>query len=159
MLVKIRGIHTVRRQLADGSKETYYSAWRGGPRMKEQPHTEAFSRNHSLLKEAAEASKVVLTLDRLIEHFTGPEHERNPDFLALAGSTRVDHLNAFRLVRSNWPEYPLGFIQEKGFKGEIRKWHQSMRANPRKADKALFSLSKVFSYAIERLANVFGLAP
>lgn len=72
MLVKIRGIHRVRCQLADGSRETYYYAWRGGPRMKEKPHTEAFSREYALLKEkAAEASKVILTLDHLIEHFTG----------------------------------------------------------------------------------------
>lgn len=150
MLVKIRGIHRIRRQLADGSKETYYYAWRGGPRMKEKPHTEAFSREHARLQEnAAEASKVILTLDHLIEHFTGPQHERNPDFLALAESTRVDYLYAFKLVRKNWPECPAAFTQAKGFNGDVRKWHRGMSANPRKADKALLSFSKVFSYAIE----------
>ncbi|AZO48092.1 tyrosine-type recombinase/integrase [Mesorhizobium sp. M4B.F.Ca.ET.058.02.1.1] len=150
MLVKIKGIHKVKMTLADGSKETYYYAWRGGPRMKEKPHTEAFSREHARLREkAAETVKVILTLDHLIEHFTGPEHQRNPDFLVLAESTRVDHLYAYKLVRKHWPECPLAFTQAKGFKGDIRKWHRSMRANPRKADKALFSLSKAFSYAIE----------
>ncbi|MGY2995039.1 tyrosine-type recombinase/integrase [Mesorhizobium sp. URHB0026] len=150
VLVKIRGIHSARRQLADGSKETYYYAWRGGPRMKEEPHTEAFSREHARLREnAAEASKVILTLDHLIEHFSGPQHERNPDFLALAESTRVDYLYAFKLVRKNWPGCPAAFTQAKGFNGDVRKWHRGMRANPRKADKVLLSLSNVFSYSIE----------
>ncbi|TIN30954.1 MAG: integrase [Mesorhizobium sp.] len=117
--------------------------------MKEKAHTEAFQREHARLKEeAAKAKKVILTLDHLIEHFTGPEEQRNPDFLALAESTRVDHLYAFKLVRSNWPECLLLSTQAKGFNGDIRTWHRSMVANPRKADKALFSLSKVFSYAI-----------
>ncbi|ESX17546.1 integrase [Mesorhizobium sp. LSJC255A00] len=150
MIVKIKGIHKVKMTLADGSKETYYYAWRGGPRMKSAPHTEAFAREHARLKDkAAEISKVMPTLDTLIEYFTGPEAELNPDFLALAESTRVDHQYAHKLILKEWPGLPLSFTQAKGFKGDIRKWHRSMRANPRKADKALFSLSKVFSYAIE----------
>lgn len=149
-MAKIKGIHEVKMTLADGSKEIYYYAWRGGPRMKSAPHTEAFAREHARLKEkAAEITKIIPTLETLIEHFTGPEYPRNPDFLALAESTRVDHEYAFKLILKEWPGLPIAFTQAKGFKGDIRKWHRSMRANPRKADKALFSLSKVFSYAIE----------
>ncbi|MER9134759.1 tyrosine-type recombinase/integrase [Mesorhizobium sp. M0830] len=149
MPVKTGGIHTVKRQLANGSVKVYYYAWRGGPQMKAKPHTEAFAAElERLNEEGVVANKKVATIETLIDHFTGPEHQRNLAFLALAVSTRVDHFYAFRQVRSNWPECPLAFTQAKGFKGEIRKWHRSMSANPRKADKALFSLSKVFSYAI-----------
>lgn len=48
MLVEIKGIHTVKRKLANGSTRTYYYAWRGGPRMKSKPHTEAFAREHGV---------------------------------------------------------------------------------------------------------------
>ncbi|TKB20516.1 MAG: integrase [Mesorhizobium sp.] len=130
--------------------KVYYYAWRGGPQMKAKPHTEAFAAELARLsEEGIVANKKVATIETLIDHFTGPEHQRNPDFLSLAESTRVDHLYAFRLVRNNWPECPLASTQAKGFKGAVSKWHGSMRANPRKADKALFSLSKVFSYGIE----------
>lgn len=44
---------------------------------------------------------------------------------------------------------PIRLTQQRGMKSRIREWHKSYRANPRKADKLLFSLSKVFSYAIE----------
>lgn len=147
MLVKINGIHKVKRKLADGTRAVYYYAWRGGPRMVEKPHTEAFAHEHARLK-AATQPKTVETLSSLIDRFTGPENERNPDFLALAETTRTDHLYAFRLIKEKWPHLPAKLTQQKGMKADIRKWHRSFAANPRKADKLLFSLSKVFSYAI-----------
>ncbi|TGV61835.1 integrase [bacterium M00.F.Ca.ET.141.01.1.1] len=149
-VIKTGGIHRVKRRLADGSVKVYYYAWRGGPQVKAKPNTEAFAAELARLREEGiVANKKVATIETLIDHFTGPEHQRNPDFLALAVSTRVDHLYAYKLVRKNWPECPLASTQEKGFKGAVSKWHRSMSANPRKADKALFSLSKVFSYALE----------
>lgn len=117
--------------------------------MKAKPHTEAFAAELARLSEEGIVANKVATIETLIEHFTGPEYQRNPDFLSLAESTRVDHLYAYKLVRKNWPECPLALTQAKGFKSDIRDWHRSMSANPRKADKALFSLSKAFSYAIE----------
>ncbi|MBZ9744313.1 tyrosine-type recombinase/integrase [Mesorhizobium sp. CO1-1-7] len=150
MPIKTGGIHKVERQLANGSVKVYYYAWRGGPQMKAKPHTEAFAVEFARLKEEEiVGNKKIATIETLIDHFTGPEHQRNPDFISLAQSTRIDHLYAFKLVRNTWPECPLAFTQTNGFKGDVSTWHSSMRANPRKADKALFSLSKVFSYAIE----------
>lgn len=143
----LKGIHKVKRKLADGSTRIHYYAWRGGPRMEAKPHTEAFALEYARHKGTA-APKVVETLETLIDRFTGPEEERNPDFLALAETTQTDHLYAFRLIKEKWPRLPAKLTQQKGMKGDIRKWHRSFAANPRKADKLLFSLSKVFSYAV-----------
>lgn len=148
MLVAIKGIHKVKRRLADGSVRVHYYAWRGGPRMSAKPGTEAFALEYARLKEAATASKVD-TLERLIDHFTGPEDQWKPDFLALAESTRRDHLYAFGIIKKEWPRLPVKLTQQKGMKAMIRAWHRSFADNPRKADKLLFSLSKVFSYAID----------
>lgn len=149
MLIKIRGIHKVKRRQADGSTKIHYYAWRGGPKMQSQPHTEAFSREHARLKEKAEQQvRKIDTIETLIEKFTGTNHAPNPDFSKLAESTQVDHLYAFRLIRKEWPQLPVFLTQQKGMKAEIKRWHRSFAANPRKADKLLFSLSKVFSYAI-----------
>lgn len=145
--MKLKGIHTVKRKLADGTKRVHYYAWRGGPAMKEKPGTEAFAAELARHKAAAQP-KAVETLASLIDRFTGPENQRNPDFLALAETTRADHLYAFRLIKEKWPHLPAKLTQQKGVKADIRKWHRSFAANPRKADKLLFSLSKVFSYAI-----------
>lgn len=143
----LKGIHKVKRKLADGTVRTHYYAWRGGPKIEAKPHTEAFAIEFAKLKNFAEP-RVVDTLETLIDRFTGPEEKRNADFLALAETTQTDHLYAFRLIKEHWPRLPVKLTQQKGMKGDIRKWHRSFAANPRKADKLLFSLSKVFSYAV-----------
>jgi integrase len=147
VIVVIKGIHKVKRRQADGSTKIHYYAWRGGPKMTAKPHTEAFALEHARHKEAAKQTPTE-TLETLIDRFTGPEKQRNPDFLALAETTQRDHLYAFGIIKKEWPRLPVKLTQQKGMKADIRKWHRSFADNPRKADKLLFSLSKVFSYAI-----------
>lgn len=149
MLVKIKGIHKVRRKLADGSTRVYYYAWRGGPAILAKPHTEAFALEYARHKALAAPAKAVDTIETLIFRFKGPGHKPNPDWLALAETTRRDYEYAFRLILKEWPTLPLKFtMQGTGFKDEVRAWHRSFATNPRKADKLLFAMSKLFSYAI-----------
>lgn len=147
MLTVLKGIHKVKRRQADGSVKVHYYAWRGGPKMKAKPHTEAFIIEFGKLKSNA-IPKTIDTLASLIDRFTGSDHAPNPDFIKLADSTQIDHRYAFKLIKKHWPQLPVTLTQQKGMKADIRKWHHSFAKNPRKADKLLFSLSKVFSYAI-----------
>lgn len=146
MLVKIKGVHKVKRKLADGSIRTYYYAWRGGPQITAPPNTEAFALEYLQLKEITKP-KQVDTLETLIQNFKGKD-ERNPDWLALAETTRRDYEYAFKVILKQWPKLPVKLTQQRGMKADIRKWHRSFSSNPRKADKLLFALSKLFSYAI-----------
>ena len=149
MLIVIKGIHKVKRPQADGSVKIHYYAWRGGPRMKSKPHTEAFAREYRELQGRPAKVDTIDTLETLIDRFTGPEHNRNPDFTALAQSTQEDHLYSFKLIRKQWPQLPVKLTQQKGMKADIKRWHRAFAENPRKADKLLMSLSKVFSYAVD----------
>lgn len=147
MRVKIKGIHKVKRKLADGSTKIHYYAWRGGPKMEALPHTEQFAIEYAEHKKSTSESKIK-TIETLIEHFTGTNKHPNPDFNVLADSTQRDHLYAFGIIKKEWPQLPIKLTQQRGMKAEIRKWHRSFSDSPRKADKLLFSLSKVFSYAL-----------
>ena len=150
MRVVIKGVHKVRRRLADGSVRTYYYAWRGGPRIDAEPHTETFLIEYANHKRLATASvRPTNTLETLIEYFTGTDAKPNPDFDKLAETTKRDYLYAFRLIRAEWPLLPIKLTQARGMTREIREWHRRQSANPRKADKLLFALSKVFSYAVQ----------
>ena len=145
----IKGIHKVKRRLANGKINVHYYAWRGGPKMLSEPGTPEFAAEHQKYLEALNRkSKPTDTIETLIEYFTGPEEKRNPDFLKLAETTRDDYLYAFRVITEKWPKLPIKLTQQKGMKAEIRQWHRSYSENPRKADKLLFALSKVFSYAV-----------
>ncbi|WP_201777011.1 hypothetical protein [Martelella endophytica] len=149
-MTELKGVHKVRKKLASGKIVYYYYAWRGGPRIHGDPKTEkdafiAQYRQHMLTA----STDGVLTLEGLIDLFTGSEKKPNPDFLALSASTQRDYLYAFRLIRQRWPRLPARLTQQRGMKRDIRDWHRSFAKNPRKADKLLFALSKVFSYAIK----------
>lgn len=147
--MELKGLHKVKRRLADGSVRHHYYAWRGGPKLKEPFGTQAFAAEFFRLRnEEAKAAAGIRTLDDLIDDFTGPEDHRSVQFRALADTTQTDHLYAFKLIKAEWPSLPLKLTQQRGMKAMIRKWHHSFAANPRKADKLLFSLSKVFSYGI-----------
>lgn len=149
MLVKLKGVHKVKRRLADGSVKEHIYAWRGGPPVKARPGTDAFWQEIADLRRQAETIRPLLLSD-LITHFTTGEDGRpNPDFVSLAQTTRDDYEQAFKVIKAKWPRMPAKLTQQRGFKADIRKWHRSFAANPRKADKLLYSLSKVFSYAIK----------
>lgn len=150
VVTELKGVHKVRKKLASGKIVYYYYAWRGGPRIHADPKTEkdafiAEYRQHMLTA----STEGILTLEGLIDLFTGSEKKPNPDFLALSASTQRDYLYAFRLIRERWPRLPARLTQQRGMKRDIRDWHRSFAKNPRKADKLLFALSKVFSYAIK----------
>ncbi|MBY5465233.1 tyrosine-type recombinase/integrase [Rhizobium leguminosarum] len=143
MLVKLKGIHKVKRPLANGEVRIHYYAWRGGPKMKSAPGTEEFA--EELLKHRAEsAPSEVTTLGDLIEAF-----ENSPAFAALAQTTQDSHKSSFKEIRKEWPRLPLKLTQQRGMKAMIRKWHHTFADHPRTADQMLFSLSRVYTYGID----------
>lgn len=147
MLVKLNGIHKVRARLATGATVTYHYAWRGGPRILSKPGTEAYAAEYLRHKEQAKPRDTVATL---IESYMTFEGKPNPDWLALAETTRRDHEYAFEIIAKQFGEYPLRLAQGSDMKQDVRRWHRSFVTNPRKADKLLFSLSRLFSYGIEQ---------
>jgi hypothetical protein len=42
MRVHLKGVHSVATRLADGTRKTYYYAWKGGPRLRGEPGTPEF---------------------------------------------------------------------------------------------------------------------
>lgn len=156
MRADLKGIHRVKRRLADGTVREHVYAWRGGPKMMSAPGTEDFLLEFARHKQAAAADGKMRTIEDLIDHFTGPvdpvtgrPHATtiNPDFDRLAPKTQKDYLYAFRAIRAQWPRLPVRLIAARGMKKDIREWHRSFADNPRKADKLLTALSSMLSYA------------
>src|ERR1700722_3905505 len=64
MRVRLKGINSKRKRLADGSYKTYWYAWRGGPAMRGQPGTPEFmaSYNDAVATKIAPPAGVLLSL-------------------------------------------------------------------------------------------------
>ena len=143
-----KGLHTVKRKLADGSTRIHYYAWRGGPKIEAKPGTDAFWiefwRHHA---EKSPRSEKLLA--DLIDDFAGPEDSPTVAFRQLARSTQRDYRYAYKLAKKEWPTLPVRLTQQRGMRREIEKWRDKHADNPRKADKLVSALSKAFSYAVE----------
>ncbi len=64
MRVRLRGLNSKRKRLADGSLRTYYWAWKGGPRLQGEPGTPEFiaSYNDALARKVLPPRGVLLNL-------------------------------------------------------------------------------------------------
>src|SRR5258705_13800679 len=68
MRIRLKGINSLTKKLADGTSKTYWYAWKGGPRIDAKPGTPEFMRLYneavaSYKKESAE------TFSSLIDYF------------------------------------------------------------------------------------------
>jgi hypothetical protein len=86
MRMRLRGINSKRKRLADGTVKTYYYAWKGGPPLRGEAGTPEFIASYN----DAIARKVMPprgTLFTLLQQYQGSE-----DFRLLANSTRRSYI-------------------------------------------------------------------
>lgn len=141
--VQLKGVHKVSAKLADGTRATYYYAWRGGPRLYAEPGTPEFLREF----EAAFAERSAPapgTMSALISDYKG-----SAEFQKLADATRREYIKYLDMVATKFGTAPLRVMDDKRIRREIRRWRDGMAAKPRKADYALAVLSAVLSFGLQ----------
>ena len=82
MRVRLKGINSKRKRLADGSFRTYWYAWKGGPPLRGEPGTPEFMASYN----DAVATKVVPPAGVLLSLLQG--YQASGDFLNRADRTR-----------------------------------------------------------------------
>lgn len=138
MDVALKGLHTV-----NSKGRVYYYAWRGGPRLRSEPHTPAFIAE---FEEAHKARYVAIdnTIHSLITQFLS-----TPDFKNLSRLTRRDHLSMFDKIRTEFGQMPIAALEDRRVRGVFMKWRDSIKSD-RQADRAWSSLRRLMSFALDR---------
>jgi integrase len=137
--IDLKGIVKVR---AKG--QTYYYAWRGGPRLRGEPGSPEFMASYN---EAIESRR---TPDRNRFRFVVTDYKGSAEYKALAESTRAqwgkwldrigDYFGDLRIVQFDRPEK---------IRPIIRRCRGQWTATPRTADYALQVFSRVLAHAVE----------
>lgn len=144
MRVLLKGIHTVRKRLADGSSATYYYAWRGGPRLEGVPGSPefvtAFAKAHAGRRTVAPGS-----VSSLIVEYRG-----SSDFKGLRDATRRDYARYLGKIEVKFGTMPLEVVEDPRSRRDFKVWRDSMAETPRAADLAWSVLARVFSFAKDR---------
>ena len=94
MRVRLPGINSKRKRLADGSYRTYYYAWKGGPRLRGERGSVEFiaSFHEAASRKVAVPTGVMLTL---VHRF-----QESSEFLhKISKRTRDDYIKHFRSAR------------------------------------------------------------
>lgn len=141
---KLVGVHKVNVKLADGTKETYYYAWRGkgAPRMLSKPGTKAFTQEYVRLTRDREKAAVDGTVGSLIDEF-----RKTASYQKLAASTRRDYERQLAMIRVKFETFPIKAIEARGSRRIFLNWRDTMKEAPRSADMHIALLSRLFSWA------------
>ncbi|MCR6660509.1 MAG: tyrosine-type recombinase/integrase [Asticcacaulis sp.] len=143
MRVKLKGIHKVRKTLADGSVVRYHYAWRGGPRLDGKPGTPEFmaSYNEALKELRRPVQGVLATLVA--------EWRASTDFARLSASSRRNYDLAATKVLDRFGDMPISALDDPRVRGHFKRWRDSMAETPRAADYAATTLARILSVALD----------
>lgn len=147
--VRLKGLNSVRKRLADGSTTTYWYAWKGGPRLRGAPGSPeflaAFNAAHAERKAPSDQ-----TLRALVSLYRS-----SPEFTGLADATRkvwVRWLDQICDVTrpAAVGDLPWAALDDRRVRADILAWRDQWAHQPRSADYAMQVLSRVLSWGVDR---------
>ena len=145
MRIKAKGLHWTPVTLADGSKKTYYYAWRGGPRLNGEYGSPKFIASYN----AAIATKVVVPEGKLLSLLQG--YQASQDFLGLRERTRADYIKQIEKIEQKFGDAPVKALADPRTRGIFMDWRDELALrSKRQADYAWTVLARVLSWAKDR---------
>jgi integrase len=145
MRMRLKGINSRRKRLADGSWKTYYWAWKGGPPLRGEPGTPEFVASYN---EAA-ARKVTPPQGVILSILQG--YQASDEFRRLADRTRIDYIGKIELIESEFGDFPLSALTDRRTRGVFKAWRDRLSLKSRRqADYAWVVLARVLSWALDR---------
>jgi integrase len=147
MRIRLKGIASATKKLADGSRRRYWYAWRGGPKLEGTPGSPAFMASYHA---AIEGRKTIHgsrgTLAGLIAGFRA-SHE----FESLSDHSKNNYGRALRVIGDKFGTMSLSALQEPTARGVFKEWREEIaRAKPATADYYWMVLGRVLSVAKDR---------
>jgi integrase len=144
MRIHLKGVHRVRRRLANGEYREHYYAWRGGPAINAKAGTPEFVREYTNAHASIRRPKHG-TLMTIIAEF-----KASAEFKALASSTIRSYLAYIRIIESEFGDLPLAALSDRRMRGEFKAWRDGFAATPRKADYAWTTLARMLAFGKDR---------
>lgn len=140
--VTLKGVHTVRRKLADGSVRVHRYAWRGGPRLEGEPGSMEFMASYN---RAIESRKALPP-----ESFAWlvARYKESRAHTSLTPKNRNQEGRLLDRALDEFATAPIRIFDDVRMRKDIREWHERQAATPRQADLALGTLRKVLNFAM-----------
>jgi integrase len=146
MRVRLKGINSVRKKLADGSEKVFYYAWKSGPPLRGDPGTPEFiaSYNEAVARKVAPPRGALLSLLQ--------QYQASPEFLNLADSTRRSYIALIKRIEKEFSDFPLSALYDRRTRGIFKAWRDrvAVGSGRRQGDYAWSVLARVLSWGLDR---------
>jgi integrase len=145
MRVRLKGLNSITKTLADGTRRTYYYAWKGGPPLQGEPGTPEFIASYN----EAVARKVVLPRGQLLSVLRG--YQDSEDFRALAPRSRSDYIGKIKVIEKAFGDFPLSAMTDARTRGIFKVWREKLALSSRRqADYAWVVFARILSWGLDR---------
>jgi hypothetical protein len=145
MRIRLKGINSKRKQLADGSYRTYYWLGKGGPALRGEPGTPEFqaSYNEAVAKKVTPPDGVLVTLLQ--------QYQASDNFRSRRDRTRHDYIQQIKRIERDLGDFPLAALTDRRTRGVFMEWRDKLALSSRRqADYAWQVLALVLAWAKER---------
>jgi integrase len=144
--VRLKGINSVKKKLADGSVKIFYYAWKSGPAVKGKPGSPEFTASYN----DAVARKVVVPSGTLLSLLQ--QYQASSDFTARAESTRRSYIALIKRIEKKFSDFPLSALTDRRTRGIFKEWRDLIAATSgyRQADYTWSVLARVLSWGLDR---------
>jgi len=146
MRVRLKGINSVRKRLADGTIKTFWYAWKGGPPLRGEPGSPEFvaSYNEAVAKKVTPARGALLSILQ--------QYQASENFRGLADSTKRSYVALIVRIEKAFGDFPLAALTDRRSRGVFMAWRDkiAVESGRRQADYAWTVLARVLSWADDR---------
>jgi integrase len=146
MRVRLKGINSISKRLADGTLRTYWYAWKGGPPLRGEPGSPEYiaSYNEAIAQRVRPATGVLLSIVK--------GYQASEDFRQLATSTRRSYVALIKRIEVKFGDFPLSALTDRRTRGVFLAWRDELAVSSgrRQADYAWTVLARILSWALNR---------
>jgi integrase len=144
--IRLKGLNSKRKRLADGTLRTYWWAWKGGPPLRGEPGTPEFiaSYNEAVAQKVATPKGTLLSL--LLKFQQSAEFE-----FGISPRTRRDYVKQIKRIEQAFADFPISGIDDARATSIFLEWRDKLaRTSLRQADYAYGTLARILSWALKR---------
>jgi len=152
MLVKLKGLHRVKKKLSSGKSVTYFYAWRGGPRLLGVPGTPEFLAE---FQQAKADTKTPLPGTLRSSIFS---YRKSSAFAKLGDKSKQETIRHLDLIAQRFADAPLAVFADARIRAKIIDWRENWANRPRTADLLVGTLARVLDREVDRGALAFNHA-
>jgi integrase len=146
MRVRLKGINSKRKKLADGTTKVYFYAWKGGPPLRGKPGDPEFvaDYNAAVAKKVTPPTGVLLAL--LIRFQESAEFQ-----FRISPRTRQDYIKHIKRIEQVFGDFPIKALEDPRAKAKFLEWRDQLaQTSLRQADYTFATLARILAWAEDR---------